>query len=108
MAEPPMEHDAFDFNEREADWQVAGYLPVGESYKTGDDYGYINFDPESHDRHSDIPVSDWQGYDFLSGADYVTVHVWTEGDGYYVTLGGPFNDMDDLWDAIEDWWENGS
>lgn len=107
---PPPEVDDFETefspggtgNEGEFDWQLAGYVPAGQVF----DGGYVNVDPDSSgDR---VVTTSFTGWDFLPDTDYVVVKVFHGGESYYVTLGGPFEDIEDLESAIADWWEVGS
>lgn len=75
-------------------WSLAGYVEAGDSFKDG----YVNVEAQGFDNWS-----------FLPDTDYVVVKVTTaSGDTYYTTLGGPFDDYEDFYDAILDWWEQGS
>lgn len=84
------------------DWQIAGQLPAGSTY----DQGYQNYDPDSPEAR--FSVEPFPGWGFLPDADYVVVKVTINGETYYTTLAGPFDDLDDLEAAIADWWESGS
>lgn len=84
-------------------WQIAGYLEAGESYSAG---GYHNFDPDSPEAR--VEVESFRGWGFLPDSDYVVIKVTAAGGTYYTTLGGPFEDYEDLFDAIAEWWEQGS
>jgi len=85
------------------DWQLAGYLEAGKTYDEG---GYHNQDPSSPEAR--FSVEPFSGWDFLPDTDYVVVKVTINGESYYTTLAGPFDDLDDLEAAIADWWESGS
>lgn len=82
-------------NEASYEWELAGYLPAGESFNDS----YHNVEAEG--------FSDW---DFLGDADYVVIQVHDQetGDDYYVTIAGPFDDYDDFVAAIQEWDEEGS
>lgn len=98
MADPPQ----FDGRGGDYDWEPSGYLQAGSSYEDG----YHSFDPDSPQARFDVEAfTDWE---FLPDADYIVVKVNDGDDTIYVTLAGPFDDLDDLYDAIADWWETGS
>lgn len=75
-------------------WSLAGYVEAGDSFKDG----YVNTEAQG--------FSDWS---FLPDTDYVVIKVTDEdGNTYYATIAGPFRDYEDFYDAILDWWEQGS
>lgn len=90
----------------EIEWSVVGYIPIGETYE-----GLHNFDPDSTDKDRQrFPVEQFpDSWDFLGEADLLYVRsVSSTGDVTFTIVAGPFTHWDQLADAVDDWWEQGS
>lgn len=74
-----------------SDYGIAGYLPLGGDFESD----YVN-------------TEQWEtvSESVLMETDYVVLHD-LENDLYF-TLGGPFDDYEDLYDAIQEYQEEGS
>lgn len=74
------------------EWEIAGYSDL--------------FSGE----YSDFEKHPSAGNDWYPDADLVTIS-WTDADSgekQYARLEGPFEDYDDLYDAVESYFENGT
>ncbi len=100
--EPPEEPQYEGGGGGDYSWQLAGWVMAGQSY----DPHYHNVDPDSPEKR--FGVEPFPGWGFLTDVDYVVIKVHADGDTFYTTIGGPFNDVEDLERAIQDWYDSGS
>lgn len=77
-------------------YEIAGFLPLEGDFKTD----YVDTEGQAVDINFDIEWAD---------LDYIVVKI-TEPDGnsYYATFVGPFDDYDDFYTDLAAWWEEGS